>query len=227
MRLNVASLLLLGQDLKSAVTVNKRRDCFKCLSSRMRRGGNERRPAMTDRPTDRPSGGWALTKVQELLHGQGRRAELGEALHLFRGAENGAVFHQKLGELHFGSLSPTSSSSPTVRERSTQLSFFLHGHAPLCRAAKASSANKSSPRRLKRKKTLQAAASHILRALSAVLGGLTRPEDDAHPRDAAAERPSRTTSSSSPQTCFVVARTGRGGARVRVRGGRDLSPHGQ
>lgn len=130
MRLSVASLLLLGQALKSAVTVNKRRDCFTCLSSRARRGGNERRPAMTDRPAE-PSGAWALTKVQELLHGQGRRAELGEALHLFRRAENGAVFHQKLGELHFGSLSPppapASSASPTVRERSTQLSSSSTG----------------------------------------------------------------------------------------------------
>lgn len=64
---------------------------------------------MTYRATSR---GWALTKVQELLHGQGRRAELGEALHLFRGSENGAVFHQKLGEFHIGSLSP---NAPSLR----------------------------------------------------------------------------------------------------------------
>lgn len=76
---------------------------------------------MTYRPT---WGAGALTKVQELLHGQRRRAELGEALHLFRGSEHGAVFHQKLRELHVGSLSPHPHvpRSPTVRERSTQLS---------------------------------------------------------------------------------------------------------
>lgn len=78
---------LLSLTLKSAVSTNRRRDLFKCLSSC--RGKKVLR---------------ALTKVEELLHGQRRGTELGEPLHFFRDAENGAVFHQKLGELHFGPL---------------------------------------------------------------------------------------------------------------------------
>lgn len=56
-----------------------------------------------------------LTKVKELFHGQGRRGELGEALHLFRYPEDGGVFPQKLAELHFSP--PTATKGPDAKAK--------------------------------------------------------------------------------------------------------------
>lgn len=69
-----------------------------------------------------------LTKVKELFHGQGRRWKLRKPLHLFRYPEDGAIFQQKLSELHFSSLLWT----PTVSEPGTKCPFFLR-HAPVWR----------------------------------------------------------------------------------------------
>lgn len=59
-----------------------------------------------------PSDGM-LTKVNELFHGQRRRGELGKPLHLLRYPKDGAIFHQKLSELHFASGYKGSRLSPT------------------------------------------------------------------------------------------------------------------
>lgn len=54
-----------------------------------------------------------LTKVNELLHGQRGRGELGKPLHLFRYPQDGAVFQQKLSEPHFPNCYKGSRLSPT------------------------------------------------------------------------------------------------------------------
>ena len=68
-----------------------------------------------------------LTKVQELLHGQGRGGELGEPLHLFRYSTDGAIFQQKLSELHVSSP-VTSRLEVSVSQGQTVLSSLSTLH---------------------------------------------------------------------------------------------------
>lgn len=69
-----------------------------------------------------------LTKVDELLHRQGRRRKLGKPLHLFGYPGHGTAFQQKLGEPHV--LSP--SKTPAVSVSGIKCPFFLQ-HAPAYR----------------------------------------------------------------------------------------------
>lgn len=62
-----------------------------------------------------------LTKVNELLHGQGRRRKLRKPLHLLRYPKDGTIFQQKLSELHFPLFHEPQLS---VNQGQSVLSFF-------------------------------------------------------------------------------------------------------
>lgn len=74
----------------------------------------------TPRDFTRTHSDGTLTKVKELLHGQRRRGELGEPLHLPRYAQHRDVFQQKPSEPHFG---PTATNARVFLRALLELSL--------------------------------------------------------------------------------------------------------